>query len=397
MSVSRNSDIRLLQSEKKSLISFLLLYVFFSVIILFFIIFLYYNFQKDLMLQQKREYLQEYSKGFILKLKKLHRNFSKTHIYPTDKNIRTAIYDSDKVKIFSLLKQKPNLKKVIYKTGDQIQYIKEPESYYLGAKYVVFEIKDNGLWYRNFIKKSLLFGFPFFIVVVVIGYFLMRLFLRPMRDTVMLLDRFIKDTTHELNTPVCAILANIETIDKESLDGRTRKKIDRIDIAGRTISNIYQDLTYLVLNHKIQTKNQKIDISKLLENRCEYFKIIAKSKKIEFVLNIKDEIYLYIDKNKIIKMIDNLISNAIKYNKIKGKIYITLMDDKIVVRDTGIGIKKEKLDEIFDRYTRFNTSNGGFGIGLNIVSMIAREYNFKIKVNSELNKYTEVEIKWQEK
>ncbi len=394
MSASKNSDIRLLQSEKKSLVAFLSLYLFFSIIILCFIAFLYYSFQKDLMLQKKREYLQEYSKGFILKLKKLHRNFSKTHIYPTDKNIRTAIYDSDKVKIFSLLKRKPDLKKVIYKTGDQIQFIKEPESYYLGAKYVVFEMKDDGIWFKKFIKNILMFGFPFFIVIMIVGYFLMRLFLKPMRDTVVLLDRFIKDTTHELNTPISAIMANIETINKDKLEPKTLRKIERIDIAARTISNIYQDLTYLVLNHKIQTNDKKTDISKLLKDRCEYFGIIAKSKKIEFILDIQDGVYLNIDKNKMTKLIDNLISNAIKYNKINGKIKIALREGSIIVEDTGIGISEDKLNEIFDRYKRFNTSSGGFGIGLNIVWMIAKEYNLKIKVDSKVGKYTKVEIRW---
>ena len=394
MSASKNSDIRLLQSEKKSLVAFLSLYIFFAIVILFFIVFLYYTFQKDLMLQQKREFLQSYSKSFILKLKKLHRNFSKTHIYPTDKGIRTAIYDSDKVKIFSLLKAKPNLKKVIYKTGDQIQYIKEPESYYLGAKYVVFEVKDDGVWFKNFIKKVLIYGFPFFIVVLVVGYFLMRLFLRPMRDTVMLLDRFIKDTTHELNTPVSAILANIETIDKKKIDPKNLKKIERVDIAARTISNIYQDLTYLVLNHKIQTVDEMVNLSELIKKRCDYFGIIAKSKKVEFELSIDENVYIRIDKNKMTKLIDNLISNAIKYNKIGGKIKIVLKDGYLSVEDTGVGISKDKLNQIFDRYKRFNSSSGGFGIGLNIVYMIAKEYHLKINVDSKIGKFTKVEITW---
>ncbi len=384
----------MLQSEKKSLISFLLLYIFLSLVIAVFTTLLYYHFKKDLMLQKKREFLQSYSKTFIEKLKILHRNFSKTHIYPTNKNIRTGIYDSDKIKIFSLLKQKPDLNKVIYETGDQIQYIKEPEAYYLGAKYVVFEIKDNRKWFKLFLKKVILFGIPFFVFVIIVGFFLMKLFLKPMRDFIILLDRFIKDTTHELNTPISAILANIETIDKKRIDTKTMRKIERINIAARTISNIYQDLTYLTLNHKIQTFNEKINISNILKNRCEYFKIIAKSKKIDFILDIEDNVYLYIDKNKIIKLIDNLISNAIKYNKINGKIEIKLKNQFLSVKDNGIGIPKDKINQIFDRYKRFNESSGGFGIGLNIVAMIAKEYNLNIDVQSEKDKFTKVVVKW---
>ncbi len=385
-----------MQSEKKSLLAFLSLYAFFSIIILFFIAFLYYNFQKDLMLQAKREVLQNYSKSFILKLKKLHRNFSKTHIYPTDKDIRTAIYDSDKVKIFSLLKTKPWLNKVLYEKDGEIHFIKEPEEYYLGAKYIVFEMDDDKKWLKEFYKKIFLYGFPLFGVIIIMGYFLMKLFLRPMRNSILLLDRFIKDTTHELNTPVSTILANIETIDEKSCDEKNIKKINRVKIAARTISNIYQDLTYLILNNKLQKRDELINVSQIIRDRCEYFKTLVKSKKIECVLNIDDNVFLLIDKNRFIKLIDNLISNAVKYNKIGGKIEIVVKQGEIRVKDNGIGIKKEKLDEIFDRYKRFNNSQGGFGIGLNIVWMIAKEYGLEIKVDSKEGRYTEVKLKWQE-
>ncbi len=384
----------MLQSEKKSLLSFLSLYAFFSIIILSFIAFLYYNFQKDLMLQRNREILQNYSKSFIVKLKKLHRNFSKTHIYPTDKNIRTAIYDSDKVKIFSLLKVEPDLNRVLYEKNGQIHFIKEPEEYYLGAKYIVFEKSDDKIWLKNFYKKIVLYGIPVFVLIIIVGYFLMKLFLKPMRDTLLLLDRFIKDTTHELNTPVSAILANVETIDKDGCSEKNLRKIKRINIAAKTISNIYQDLTYLILNHKLQKKDENVDVAKVLRERCDYFREIAKTKKIKFVQNIEGSIYMHIDKNRLVKLIDNLISNAIKYNKIAGEIKITLKNGYLSIKDSGIGIKNEKLNEIFQRYKRFNSVSGGFGIGLNIVWMIANEYNLKIEVDSREGEYTEVVLKW---
>ena len=394
MRVLKNSDINLLRSERKSLLAFLSLYAFFSIIILLFIAFSYYSFQKDLMLQKNREILQNYSKSFIVKLKKLHRNFSKTHIYPTDKTVRTAIYDSDRVKIFSLLKTKPDLNKVLYEKNGQIHFIKEPEEYYLGAKYIVFEKSDDKRWLIKFYKRVLLYGIPLFILIIIVGYFLMRLFLKPMRDTLLLLDRFIKDTTHELNTPVSAILANIETIDTDGCNEKNLKKIRRINIAAKTISNIYQDLTYLILNHKLQKSDEKIDASTILKERCEYFKEIAKTKKIEFIFDIDDRVYIFIDKNRFVKLIDNLISNAIKYNKIRGTINITLKKGYLSIKDSGIGIKSEKLKEIFQRYKRLSNVAGGFGIGLNIVWMIANEYNMRIKVNSQEGKYTEVVLKW---
>ncbi len=65
-----------------------------------------------------------------------------------------------------------------------------------------------------------------------------------------------------------------------------------------------------------------------------------------------------------------------------------------MIEDTGKGISKENLNRLFERYSRFDKSVGGFGIGLNIVSLIAKEYNFKIEVESEVDIGTKVKIKW---
>jgi two-component system OmpR family sensor kinase len=97
---------------------------------------------------------------------------------------------------------------------------------------------------------------------------------------------------------------------------------------------------------------------------------------------------------KITKLIDNLISNAIKYNKIGGFIKVNLKDNILSIEDSGKGIAKEHLKSLFERYSRFDKSVGGFGIGLNIVSLIAKEYDLKIDIKSEVNIGTTVEIKW---
>jgi two-component system OmpR family sensor kinase len=127
----------------------------------------------------------------------------------------------------------------------------------------------------------------------------------------------------------------------------------------------------------------------------EYFKSLATIKKIKFILNIEENIYLNCDVKKISKLIDNLISNAIKYNKIAGTITLTLSEGYLSIEDTGKGMSKENLSNLFERYSRFDKSVGGFGIGLNIVSLIAKEYNLEIDVKSEVEQGTKVEVKWQ--
>ncbi len=391
----KNSVIDLRYSEKKTLIGFFSLYLTLCIVILIFISFVYFKFQKDFMLSQKRINLQNYANEFIIKLKKLHINFDKNQTYPRDKRFKSAIYDSDKKLIFSTLDSPAvQLDDIVYTSNNRIHFIKEPESYYLGARYVIFEIHDDLLWFNNTKKHIIVFTSISLVLMLIIGYFLLRLLLKPMRDAMHLLDRFIKDTTHELNTPISAIVSNIEMIDTKTLDEKLAKKIKRIDIGAKTVSNIYQDLTYLTLNNKIMSQNENINFSNVLCQRVEYFNTLANVKKIEFTLNVDENIFIFMDIKKLSKLVDNLISNAIKYNKINGFIQITLKDKYLSIRDSGKGIKKEQLELLYDRYSRFDKTVGGFGIGLNIVSMICKEYNFTIHISSEVKIGTSVELRW---
>ena len=395
MLVLKNSGIDLTSSETRTLLGFSLLYSFLVLVILSVVTFLYYQFQKDLMLQEKRQILQNYSNDFVIRLKDLHVNIDKHNIYPRNEKYESAIFDSDKKEIFSTLKSSNiSLDDVIYSSGNQIHFIKEPESYYLGSKYIIIEIPDDHLWFEEIKYKMIISFLAAFLFMILIGYFISKLFLRPMRDALHLLDRFIKDTTHELNTPITAIITNIEMIDKSLLDEKLAKKINRIEIGEKTISNIYEDLTFVTLNNQIISNNEDLNLSNILKQRVDFFKSLAIMKKITFKLNIKDDVFLFCDNKKISKLIDNLLSNAIKYNKISGTIKIVLSENSFIIEDSGKGISAENLATLFERYTRFDKSVGGFGIGLNIVSLIAKEYNLKISVESEINIGTKVSITW---
>ena len=395
MLVLKNLGIDLTKSETRTLLGFGIIYFLLIVIIIGSFSYLYYFFKKDLMLQEKRVYLQEISNDLTQRLKDLHINFDKYNFYPRDEKFESAIFDINKRQIFSTLNSKNiDFEKVIYKSGKYIHYIKEPESYYLGAKYIFLEVTDDEVWLKRVNTEILILSTIAFFILMLIGYFLAKLFLKPMRDSLHLLDRFIKDTTHELNTPISAIITNIEMIDKDKLDEKNAKKINRIEIGAKTISNIYEDLTFITLNNKILSINENLDLTKIVLQRVEYFKALANIKKIDFVLDLQENVQLYCDQKKIVKLIDNILSNAIKYNKIAGTISIVMKNGLLSIQDSGKGISKENLNNIFERYSRFDKSVGGFGIGLNIVSLIANEYNFKINISSELNIGTKVEIKW---
>ena len=397
MLVLKSSGIDLSKSETRTIIGFSLIYSILVLVILGVITFLYYQFKKDLMLQDVRQTLQNYSNTQIANLKELHINIDKSDIYPRDERFNSAIYDSSKKKIFStLLMGDVKLDEVIYLKDGYIHLIKEPESYYLGSKYIIVEIEDDNIWFAN-IKYKMLFWFLFsFILLLFVGYFIAKLFLKPMRESIQMLDRFIKDTTHELNTPIAAILSNIQMINKDNIDEKLAKKINRIEIGAKTISNIYEDLTFVSLNNQIISNNEKLYFSQILNQRVDFFKSIASSKKIEFILDIKDDIFIVCDVKKLSKLIDNILSNAIKYNKFQGFIKVTLKDKILIIEDSGKGMSKDNLSNLFTRYKRFDKSVGGFGIGLNIVSLIAKEYDLKIDVISKIDVGTRIKIRWQD-
>lgn len=395
MLVLKNSGIDLTKTETRTLLGFSLLYSFLVLVILSVVTFIYYKFQKDLMLQEKRQILQNYSNSLVYNLKELHINIDKSDIYPRDERFNSAIFDSEKKEIFSTLSTKNiQLEDVIYLKDKKIHFIKEPESYYLGSKYVVIEIPDDGIWFEDIKYKMIISFLAAFLFTMSIGYFIAKLFLKPMRDALHLLDRFIKDTTHELNTPVTAIISNIEMIDKSLLDEKLAKKINRIEIGAKTISNIYEDLTFIALNNQIISNNIQLDLSQILAQRVDFFSSIASSKKIRFELDIKENIFITSDVKKISKLIDNLLSNAIKYNKFQGFIKVNLKENLLIIEDSGKGMSKENIKKLFERYSRFDKSVGGFGIGLNIVSMIAKEYDLKIEVISKVDTGTRIKIKW---
>jgi len=395
LSVSKSKVTKsILKSEQKSLFRFLTLYILLITFLMVVLGSYYFTTQKQIMLAQQRATLSKYAYEHIKKIKSLHHYFPEHNQYPRDSRFKSAIFDMDYIEIFSLLDyDNIDFEKDIYLKDGYIHFIKTLDTYYLGAKYLIVEVKDDEKWLYHIYKQLALFGIVSFIVFLVLGFFLARLFIKPMRDSVMLLDRFIKDTTHELNTPLSTILANIEMMDKDIMAPKNLKKLDRINSAARSVSVLYKDLTYIILEQNRECEDESVELKELITQRVEYFDVLANTKKIDFILELSKS-YIFINRDKITRVIDNLISNAIKYNKRGGYIKIILKPNMLSIEDSGIGIAKDKVPYMFDRYMRFDNSEGGFGIGLSIVKNIVDEYNIAIEVQSQESKGTRISLKW---
>ncbi len=354
---------------------------------------LYYEYKKSLMLSNQRLSMQLQSESYLPRIHHwIDQRSEEDKNFPLDLAYQSAFYDTLEQPIISHLENTQiDFTQAISLHNGYIHFIIPLFLYKSEKFYIILETKDDGLWRAEAIQNFSMIALLLLSVLTLSGYFLTRLFLRPMRATITLLDNFIKDTTHELNTPVSAILSNIEMIEENSLEEKTQKKIRRINIAAKTISTLYDDLTYLSLNHQSAYEDRELNLKTLILERLEYFETRIEQKKIQVTTNLEN-LTLSMDETRAIRLFDNLLSNAIKYNRLSGKIEIRLTSEFLEVRDSGIGIEKEKLEKIFKRYERATQSVGGFGIGLHIVSIIAEHYHFRIEIDSKLKEGTNIRL-----
>ncbi|MBZ7938206.1 HAMP domain-containing histidine kinase [Campylobacter sp. W0018] len=250
------------------------------------------------------------------------------------------------------------------------------------------DVSKELFWIR---VKVFSFSFLAFFVLGLIAYILVKIALKPLEDKITVLNRFIKDSTHELNTPLSVILMSIEQLERQNLDNN---KFKRIKIAAKSLSQVYSDLVFYNFPNTLEDKKEEFDLKNLFEERIEYFRLFFEQKKINLDLKLDNKVMIFATKNQISKLLDNLLSNAIKYNKKNGTIFIKLKENFFSIADTGCGISKENLKFIFDRYARFNKDQGGFGIGLSLVKKICHDNNIKIVCESIENEGSVFKLSW---
>lgn len=376
--------IDLTASEKSTFFRFLLLYLGSSLVLLILVGFLYYENEKKLYTDLTKSRLQNIvsqisNEVIISHMKDLDFNEKK---YLNSYDYRVSFYDINKKIVFGNLKKDIDFSKNITIKNGELIVVDSSTVGHLGIEYIV--IKDTSLGKKlNDLKYDIFLIFLFlYSLISLVGFYLAKLFLLPIKKEREKINNFIKDTTHELNTPISAILMSTES--KEL----NEKQIERISLSAKRVSEIYKDLTYIFLEEQKKQnilKKERLDL--LIKEQLEYFSILASKKGIDINHNL--EVFEYkIQRDDFIRIINNLISNAIKYNKVDGSIDIKLKNGTLEVKDTGIGIPKDKIDDIFKRYYRATSQKGGFGIGLNIVSKACKNYNIPISVESTKNKGT---------
>jgi len=301
-----------------------------------------------------------------------------------DKNISIKYPKSD---IFKLAIYDKNNKAIFIDNSEFFEYEKSicTKEYLnkniLQAKYIIN--------CKKITKSGVLLNVLFLSIVVIIlvfisSFIIIKQTIRPYKRLNEYFDNFLKDAMHELKTPIGVAKFNVDML---SMRIKEDKYLLRIRYSLKNMTIIYEDLEYYVKQNIIEDEKSDIDFSLFLEKRCEYFKDLSDAKDIKLESIIDQNIFIFFNEVELYRIVDNTLSNAIKYSKNKTQITISLQRDEnniiFKVQDQGIGIKDTK--KIFYRYYRGDKVTGGFGIGLNIVKKICDKNNVRIKVDSKLN------------
>jgi signal transduction histidine kinase len=236
------------------------------------------------------------------------------------------------------------------------------------------------------------------------GYFLAGKTLQPIEEAMDEQKRFVADASHELRTPLTALKTSVEVALREKrLTAREARRV--LKGVLEDVDNLHNLTTSLLTLARYQKDGdflfEKLDLKEVAKEVFKELSPLAKEKKIKLNLEVQD-VKLKADRNGLKKLLLILLDNAIKYTPEGGKVTVKASMDRkwavLEVKDTGVGIPREEIPHIFDRFYRVDSSRSkveipGFGLGLSIAKKIVETHKGAISVSSELKRGTTFTIR----
>jgi signal transduction histidine kinase/ligand-binding sensor domain-containing protein/DNA-binding response OmpR family regulator len=300
-----------------------------------------------------------------------------------------------------------------------------------------FKVKatnSDGIWSEDF--KSILvivnspwwrtgWAYAFYVLLIVVGIFTARKIERnrsalrnelkmrefeakKQRELENMKARFFANLSHEFRTPLTLIRGPIEELINKKAGDNEEEYYQLIQRNSEKLQELIDQLLELTQleNASIPLKAKQENIVSLMRGLLYSFESLAKQKNITLSFHSQnDRLISWVDRDKLEKIINNLLSNAFKFTSSNGVISVginhTSNNDEefaeVLISDTGIGIPKEKQERIFDRFYQVDDSSrknyGGSGIGLALVKELVDLHKWEINVDSELGKGTEFNLK----
>ena len=375
--------------EKNSFYSFLALYIISSTFFIMISAYWYYTAQYNSLEQNEYYRLQHLSDKISQRIITAHMSSTKLNMPEYDKDIIVALVSTKDKVIFGKLMDDyiPKKSEYFIAHGHNILSSDAPQEH-LDVKYVVLH-SDILFEKITTLKQNVLLTVMLSIVsVILLAWVLGRIFMKPLRTRIKQVEDFVHDTAHELNTPITALSMSVSrALKKDTCDNKLLKNIS---VSTKQLFDIYNALSYLSFESK-EEEATEIDVCKIVEKSVTYYEELAQSKNIVIRSTCREFSYK-IDEAKLTMLFGNLINNAIKYSHPNSEINISFIDGVFKIQDYGIGIAKDDLKNIYDRFKRVTDYAGGFGIGLSIVKKITQEYDLALHVESKLGKGTVFEV-----
>jgi len=190
-------------------------------------------------------------------------------------------------------------------------------------------------------------------------------------------DHFVKSSMHEIRTPLSVITLNN---DMRKLALGNDEYSTEIESALKVLQNSYDDMSFIVTKDKVDYPIEEITLASLVNTRIAYFQTISNSNDKTIKSNIQSTCKVKMSEIELIRLIDNNLSNAVKYAHRQSVITVFLKNNFLTFHSMGEPIQDTK--KVFKKYMRENTVIGGYGLGLSIVSDIAKKYNINIHLSS---------------
>ncbi|OHX66838.1 PAS domain-containing sensor histidine kinase [Flammeovirga pacifica] len=204
------------------------------------------------------------------------------------------------------------------------------------------------------------------------------------------LDNFVYRVSHDLRAPITSALGLIEL----SLDSTFEEVKEYLKLQHRSLTkldNFIHDILNYSRNNRMELKPSEVNIKELLQSTLDQYKFINEFERVSVDIEVEENNPLYCDQARLQVIINNIISNAFKFTcksykpMIEIKAVVEPADFILIVRDNGIGIKKEYIDKVFDMFYRATDINYGSGLGLYIVQEAVKKLGGEISVESVIN------------
>lgn len=223
----------------------------------------------------------------------------------------------------------------------------------------------------------------------ILGTGYVRFLVEPLRRRSKELELLSRQTLHELNLPVATILANTQMLLKNEKDEKNIKRLKRIERSSAVLKSLYSELDYTIKKQIHRVELESCDLKDLVLEQSEGYKELFSQ--VNFTYDLESS-SVKIDTIGFIKVLDNLVQNAVKYSKPGSFIKISLKDFQLSVEDEGQGMEEEFLLNAFEHYYQEDENSSGHGLGLGMVKEYCDTHKIKIYIDSKKDQGTKITL-----